>query len=74
MAQDPLRKALRISYLLSLGFALLLSASFFASTSLRGDYNVLARYGGALWVLVLGLIVSLPTVAPIVKRRFRGKG
>lgn len=71
MAKDPLQKALRISYLISFSFGLLLSAAFFAVTTLSGDYNMLARYGGALWILILGLVVALPTVAPRVKRRYR---
>lgn len=71
MAQDPLRKALRISYLVSLAFALALSGTFFTYTSLQEGYNALARYGGAFWVFLLGLIIALPTVAPMMKRRFR---
>jgi hypothetical protein len=72
MAEDYLEKALRISYLLSFGFALLLGGGFFLITSLTGDYNTLTRYGGTAWVVLLALIIVLPLVAPVMKRRYRG--
>jgi hypothetical protein len=71
MAEDYLKKALRVSYLVSFGFALILGGGFFLITSISGDYNVLASYGGAAWVFVLALIIALPTVTPIMKRRYR---
>ena len=71
MAEDHLKKALKISYVLSFGFAVLLGIGFFLITSLSGDYNTLTRYGGALWVFLLALIIALPTVTPIMKRRFK---
>lgn len=71
MAEDYLKRALRTSYLVSFAFALLLAGGFFAFTSLSGDYSMLARYGGAGWVFLLALIIALPTVTPIMKRRYR---
>ncbi len=61
-----------VSYVVSLAVALVASIAFFAYTSLRGAYNVVARYGGAFWVLLLALIIALPTVSPVMKRRYRG--
>lgn len=72
MAEDYLKKALRVSYLLSFGFALALGGGFFLLTSLSGDHNPLTRYGGAAWVSLLALIVALPTITPLMKRRYRG--
>ena len=72
MAQEPLKKALRISYAVSLGVSLLLGGGFWLVTTLAGDYNTMARYGGAAWVFLLSLIIALPTVTPIIKRRYRG--
>lgn len=50
---------------LSAGAALL----FFLITAVSGDYTWVARIGGAGWVLLLSLIISMPTVTPWVKRR-----
>jgi hypothetical protein len=72
MAEDYLKKALRVSYLLSFGFSVVLGVGFFLLTSLTGDYNVLTRYGGTGWVFLLALIIALPTVTPVMKRRYRG--
>ncbi len=72
MAEDYLKKALRMSYLVSLVFALLLGGGFFLITTLTGDYNGLTRYGGSAWVFLLALIIALPVVAPIMKRTYRG--
>jgi len=71
MEREELRKALRLSYAISLGFSLFLSLAFLAVTFLVGDYTAMARYGGAVWVFILGLIIALPTVTPMVKRRYR---
>ncbi len=71
MAQESLAKALRISYVISVGIAVVLAGAFFAGTTLAGDYNALARYGGAAWIFLLALIVGLPTITPLIKRRNR---
>lgn len=73
MPKDVQEKAIRISTIISFAWAMLLAGAFLAATSLRGDYNAVTRYGGAAWVLLLALVVALPTVAPIVKRRMRGR-
>ncbi|MDP6347419.1 MAG: hypothetical protein QGH23_09635 [Dehalococcoidia bacterium] len=72
MAEDYLKKELRVIYLLSFGFSLVLGVGFFLLTSLTGDYNILTRYGGASWVFLLALIIALPTVTPVMKRKYRG--
>lgn len=71
MSDDYLKRALRMSYLISLGLALALSIGFYLVTSLTGQYSVLARYGGAAWVLLLTLIIALPALTPLIKRRYR---
>ncbi len=54
---------------ISLGMALL----FFLTASLIGGYAAVARVGGAAWVWLLSLIVSMPLVTARVKRRWRSK-
>ncbi len=69
--EDQLKQAMRVAYAISFGTAVALAGIFFAYTSLAGGYNILARYGGAVWVFILSLIIALPTVSPAVKRRYR---
>ena len=69
MSQDRQNKALRVSYPISLGIALAAALGFFIATSAAG-HSLLTRYGGSLWVLLLSLIIALPTLTPLVKRRY----
>ena len=50
---------------LSVGSALL----FLLIASLTGNYTLVARLGGALWVGLLSLIVSMPIVISHVKKQ-----
>lgn len=58
-----------ISALIYTPLALLGAASFFTVTMVSGDYTWVARIGGAGWVFLLALIILMPTVTPIIKRR-----
>lgn len=49
---------------ISLGAALL----FLLAASLGGDYPLVAKMGGAVWVGILSLIVSMPIVTARVKK------
>lgn len=40
---------------------------FFLVTSLTGDYPPVARVGGAVWILLLSLIVTMPIIIPRVR-------
>lgn len=72
MAEDMQKKAMRSSTAISFAFALIMGGVFFLLTSLGEGYNIVSRYGGAVWVFLLSLIIALPTVTPIVKRRLKG--
>jgi hypothetical protein len=52
---------------LSLGVALL----FYMAASLTGDFPPVALVGGAVWVWLLSLIVSMPIVTARVKKSMR---
>ena len=54
---------------ISLGAALL----FLLAATLAGDYPLVARVGGTVWVAMLSLIVSMPVVISRTKKRFQGK-
>ena len=49
---------------ISLGLALL----FLLVSTLTGDYPVVARLGGTVWVALLSLIVTMPIVISKVKK------
>lgn len=56
----------RIYLPLSLG-----GAALFAAVTFLGDYPLVARVGGAIWVGLLTLILSMPVVISRVRRRSR---
>lgn len=58
-----------IYLLISIGAAVL----FWLITTLSGDYPSVARIGGAVWVGLLSLIVSMPLVISRVKKKFQGR-
>lgn len=57
-----------LSTLIYTGISLLASGLFLAVT-LAGEYTWVARLGGAGWVFLLSMIVLMPIVTPMVKRR-----
>jgi len=57
------------SALIYTSVSVLLSGTFFALTTLTGSYNWLTRIGGAVWIFLLSMIILMPVVTPIVKRR-----
>ncbi len=67
------RKVARKSALIYLPIATSAALLFFLAASLIGSYPMVARIGGAVWVGLLSLIVSMPIVTSNVKRQFKGK-
>ena len=61
------RKSALIYIPLSLGSALL----FLLVSTSTGDYPLVARVGGTVWVALLSLIVSMPVVISKVKKDSR---
>ncbi len=55
------------SWAVSLSIAGAGAAAFVLATLLTGDYDWVARLGGASWVFLLSMIILLPIVIP----RFR---
>ena len=52
---------------ISIGLALL----FFLVSTFTGNYPLVARVGGTVWVALLSLIVSMPIVISRVKKQSR---
>ncbi len=46
----------------------LVAAGVFLAITLRSDYSWVARLGGAAWVFVLCMIITMPLVTSQVKR------
>ena len=51
------------------GVSLAVGLVFLAITTAFGDYDWVARVGGALWVFALCMIILMPTVTPWVRER-----
>ena len=63
------QKSVLIYLPISVGLALF----FLLITSLIGNYPWVARVGGAVWVGLLSLIVSMPIVISRVKKQLHGR-
>jgi hypothetical protein len=63
--KEVARKSALIYLTISIGASLL----FLLAASLFGDYPVVAKIGGMVWVGLLSLIVSMPIVTSRVKKQ-----
>jgi hypothetical protein len=59
-----------ISALIYTGISLT-AAGVFLGITLAGNYTWVARIGGTAWVFLLAMIVLMPVVMPLVKKRYR---
>lgn len=74
MEHQPVeRQVARQSALIYLPISLGVALLFLLASSL-GDYPTVARFGGAVWVGLLSLIVSMPLATAWTKRRVSGRG
>ncbi len=64
--KEVARRSALIYLPISIGAALL----FLLAASLFGDYPLVAKIGGAVWVGLLSLIVSMPIVTSRVKKHW----
>lgn len=46
-----------------------LALIFFMITTFN-NYPAVARYGGAIWVFILTMIITMPIVIPLVKKKY----
>lgn len=67
--KEVAQKSALIYLPISIGSALL----FLIATAFRGDYLIMARIGGMVWIGLLSLIVSMPIVISRVKKQLHGK-
>ncbi len=67
--KEVARKSARIYIPVSLSAA----ALFLLAATLTGDYPLVARIGGTVWVATLSLIVSMPIVISRLKKQIHGQ-
>lgn len=63
-------KIARISAAWYLGISAGLALIFYAAATLK-NYPAAACFGGAVWVFILTMIITMPVVIPQVKKRYR---
>jgi hypothetical protein len=71
--QEIEKEVARRSMAIYIPIALSGGVLFFLATTVIGDYPSVARFGGAGWVTLLSLIVSMPIVTDKVKKRWRNR-
>lgn len=47
----------------------LAAAGLFLLATLSGEYTVVERIGGAGWVFLLSMIILMPIITPMIKKR-----
>ena len=60
----------RLSAFWYTGFSLVLAVIFFLVTG-GGKYPPMARYGGAVWIFILTMIITMPIVIPYFKKKYQ---
>ncbi len=68
---DVDRKIARTSVAVYTAISVTASVLFFIAATLTGRYTDVARIGGAIWVLLLTFIVTMPIVTSQVKKRMK---
>ncbi len=59
-----------ISAFVYTGISLIIVAIFLIATIAR-HYTVVERLGGAAWVFILSMIILMPIVIPMIKKRYK---
>jgi hypothetical protein len=59
-----------ISAIIYTGISLALAGLFIVATS-GGQYTPVDRFGGAAWVFLLCMIILMPMVIPLIKKKTR---
>ncbi len=66
-------RAARRSMLIYNGVSLAMALLFLAATFLTGrSYTAVSRVGGMVWVFLLSMIISMPIVIPMIKKKVLG--
>jgi hypothetical protein len=57
-----------ISTAISVGISLV-AAGLFVVGTLAGEYTLVERIGGAGWVFLLSMLILMPIIMPVVKKK-----
>ncbi len=57
-----------ISAIIYIGLSVIIVAIFLLAT-LTGHYTTIERIGGAVWVFILSMIILMPVIIPMVKKK-----
>jgi hypothetical protein len=49
----------------------LLAAGLFVVATLGGNYTTVERFGGAAWVFLLSMIILMPIIIPLVRKKIQ---
>jgi hypothetical protein len=63
-----MKNATAISAIIYTGASLIAAALFIMATT-GPQYTVVDRFGGAAWVFLLCLIIFMPVIIPLIKKR-----
>jgi hypothetical protein len=66
------KEIVRKSALVYLAITASAALVFLIASNLIGNYTIVARIGGAVWVSLLTLIVSMPLVTSRYKKKLKG--
>ena len=61
-----------LSALTYTGTSLGITLAFFIASGLVGSYPMPARTGGAIWVFLLSMIVTMPLITSYFKKKIQG--
>jgi hypothetical protein len=64
-----MRSAGLVSALIYTSISLVASGLFLAA-AIIGGHDLVARVGGTAWVFLLSMIILMPVVTPLVKRKY----
>lgn len=65
------RQVARRSAITYTAISLTVALLFFIAATLKGGYPNVARFGGAAWVFLLTMIVTMPLMTAWFKRRYK---
>ena len=57
-----------ISAIIYTGISLVISG-LFISLSIKGNYTYTEIIGGAIWVFILSMIILMPVIIPLIKKK-----
>lgn len=62
-------KAATISAFWYTGISAAMALAFYLVTG-GGKYDVVARYGGSIWVFILAMIITMPVIITWIKKKY----